>query len=609
MFWGFLREQSRPPQRKKTMPGIFGILAKRPDISSKELRDRGVRMASAMRTEPWLESELWAGEGFCGGKVHLGVVRRDTQPEAVPDGGIQAWLDGEVFADDTTTTSSLDPIEVLLCNAHGRLSRLDGAFTLAAFDSAKGELTLVNDRLGLRPLYFTETADWFAYAAEVKSLLAILPRQPDLDRTSLRQFLAADYLFGERTWWTGIELLPPASHWRISTRERETQRYWSFANIEPDPREEGSAIEEFGALWSRAVARRCKPGVSPFLLSGGLDSRLLLAEMSAQGAEVAAFTFGIPGCADLVIARRCSRRLGVPHQSLFLTTENWWHGRAEAIWRTDGLVNGMHLSVAITAPHMHTGNRYTLKNSTGDTLFAASKLGDLGMDWAREPRKLLAKHLNESPFYSREEVVEATLPDCRRYLEGPSSDCFVISQRQRRMILTGALALSAHCEVVNPGVDLSLLHLFLGGLSDAQRAGGRFYHRALLSRYPGLFRNMPRNSTGRGLAEGWHYRVARGARVLASRRLAELPVAWHAARWVDVRRGGYHDYPTFLRRSDVVRTVTCGELLVDEYLDGRALPYLERGWQSAQGSARAVLALLTVETYLRQVADLPWPER
>ena len=592
------------------MPGIFGVLAKRPDLPPRELGHLGRRMADAMHAVPWLSSELWAAPGFCGGRVHLGVLHPAPQPVASGDGQVRLWLDGEAFGPDSLDSARLTPGEILpLVESPECLRRVDGAFNLAAFRPDGAELTLVTDRLGLRPLYFTETSEWLAYAAELKCLLAILPRQPDLDRTSLRQFLSADHLFGERTWWSGIELLPPGSHWRIDPQGKERRRYWSFADIERHPVDEEDAVEEFGALWSRSVGRRLKPGCSPYLLSGGQDSRMLLAEMRAQGAEATAFTFGTPGCADIEIARRCAGVLGVRHQALPMTPESWWHGREQAIWQTDGLVNAMHLHVAVAAPYLHSGNRCMQKHSGGGNLFGGSQLRYAFPEWRSEPHKLVANHLKESPFFSREEAVEAAVPDSRAYLVGPSSDCFTLMQRQRRMIMTGPFALGAHCEVATPAADLDMLQLCLGGLSDEQRAGGRFYRKALMRHYPTLFRDIPRNATGRAVEERLPLRITRGLRAGLAKRLNKLPVAWRVSKHVDVPHGKFHDYPAFLRHSDVVAAVTRGGLLVDEYLDGRALPYLERGWQSAQGSARAVLALLTVETYLRQVADLPWPER
>jgi len=101
------------------------------------------------------------------------------------------------------------------------LSDVDGVFALACYDLNKRELFLGNDRLGFRPLYYTETKEWLAYASEVKALLAILDWIPDLDKISLRQFFGFGYMLGERTWWEGIKLFPPASVWRISKKQSD----------------------------------------------------------------------------------------------------------------------------------------------------------------------------------------------------------------------------------------------------------------------------------------------------------------------------------------------------------------------------------------------------
>ena len=75
---------------------------------------------------------------------------------------------------------------------------------------------LATDRLGFRPLYYVETADWFAYAAEVKALLALHDHLPAVDEIAVRQYFAFDHMLGDRTWWTGIALIPPANVWRVS---------------------------------------------------------------------------------------------------------------------------------------------------------------------------------------------------------------------------------------------------------------------------------------------------------------------------------------------------------------------------------------------------------
>ena len=268
------------------MPGLFGIISKTPSYSERSLRSMALRMADCLRSVPWLCTEVWGDSTFCGGRVHLGVLNSRPQPLTSEGSLIRMWFDGEVYPSpaERGTTPTVDQVTEWVDESGLGLSDVDGVFALACIDPKKRELTLGNDRLGFRPLYYTETKEWFAYAAEVKALLAILDRVPDLDEISLRQFFGFGYMLGERTWWKGIKLLPPASVWRISANSRTSHQYWTFDDIRRDPQPEADVQAEFGRLWSQAVRQRSKHGVMPLLLSGGLESRLLLAELSAHGA-------------------------------------------------------------------------------------------------------------------------------------------------------------------------------------------------------------------------------------------------------------------------------------------------------------------------------------
>lgn len=578
------------------MPGLFGVLRKTGDLPGERLRIMGLRMADSMRSVPWLQTETWTDGTFFGGRVHLGVLNPAPQPLSAKHLRAHGWFDGDVWSAHSGEAIPItaERLQDWLLDERYDFADVDGGFSAALYDERKGELILANDRLGFRPLYWAETKSWFAYAAEAKALLSILDFLPDLDRVGLRQFFGFGYMLGERTWWQGISLVPPATIWRISAGRRDRRRYWTFGTIRRDPRSEQEVQDELGRLWARTIQGRIRPGRMPLQLSGGLDSRLLLAEMRAHGAEIVAITYGDLGSADMRIARRCAERARVPHRAVSLDVDTWWHGREEAIWQTDGLVNGLHLHAAIAAREMHVGARYSLQHSTGDTLYGGSWLGrGNDGDWARSPRRLLERMYLRNPFFSLDDVVEASLPDCEPYLEGPSLDCFTISQRQRRMILTGPIALSSHCEVINPGVGMGMLRLLLGCLTDDQRRGSRFYARFLAQRHPEYFRTIPWQKTGRALGEPWPVRLALGLRERAARRLGR-----------PIRARYYADYGEFVEHSRVRDVLRQDHLLLDEVLDGAGRRALQRSTPS-ELHFEPLLAILTAEVYLRQVAGVP----
>jgi asparagine synthase (glutamine-hydrolysing) len=585
---------------EKYMPGLFGIISKTQGLTRGELVSLGRRMADAMRRVPWLRTEIWVAEGFCGGRVHLSLLNPQPQPLITEDAGIRVWCDGEIYTPSATSDGNPMAREVvpLLRNDGGKLSESDGVFNIACFEPDTRELVLANDRLGLRPLYYTETRDWFAYAGEIKALLAIHDKLPALDEISLRQFFGFDHMLGERTWWKGIESLPPASIWSISAERQRRRCYWTFDSIKRDRQDPADVQVALGHLWSRDVERHSKPGTMPLLLSGGQDSRLLLAELRAQGADLFALTFGSKESPEVEIARLCAATAGVRHRLCDINTGNWWHHREEAIWQTDGLINAFNFQVAIATQEMHAGNYYSPMNIVGDLLFGGSHLDkNVSADWNASIETLITRKYVENAFFTREEIVAVSMPDARRYVSGPSSDCFHLSQRLRRFTLHGPGCLAPYCEIVFPGVRYAFLKLMLGSLLDEQRINHRFYNRWLVGRHPKYYSDIPWQGTGRGLAESVPTKLLRGGRSRIRRVLGRRARAIPADQW-------FVNYPECLRTSKITDRLLREQLLADEFLDGS----VKRALGNSAGqllSPQGVIAIVTFETYLRQVAGIP----
>ncbi len=583
------------------MPGLFGVIAKNRGLAGHSRLEMGRRMADSMRHKPWLRAEIWGDEAFCGGRVHLGVQNPDPQPLVSKGGLTRAWFDGDYYPTSiatSSTTPSAEEIGELVANSGARLANIDGIFNLASYDLERRELILANDRLGFRPLYYTETEDWFAYAGEVKALLAICDKLPDLDEISLRQFFGFDHMLGDRTWWKGIELLPPASVWRVSPKGRTKHQYWSFNDIRRDPREPAEIHTELSRLWAQDVTRHSKPGTMPLLLSGGQDSRLLLAELHAQGADLIAITFGGEESADVKIARRVAAVSGVPHRLCHLNVENWWHHREEAIWQTDGLINGFNFQAAIAMDEMHTGNWYSPMNIAGDLIFGGSYLDrNLMSNWRLSPTNLLAARHVENLFFGLDEILSVSVADAQRYLHGPSSDCFHLRQRMRRFTLYGSVCLASQCEMVFPGVNHALVQLILGSLSDEDRIGHKFYNRWLVMRRAKYFGDIPWQATGRGLAESFPTRLSRGIGWRLNRLIGKRAKRTASDQW-------FVNYPACVRESRIRERLLREDLITDTFLGGAAKRALTND-KSRPLSAQGMIAILTLETYLRQVAGMP----
>ncbi|MFH0830944.1 MAG: asparagine synthase (glutamine-hydrolyzing), partial [Parcubacteria group bacterium] len=165
------------------------------------------------------------------------------------------------------------------------VQHLIGMFAFAIHDGRTGELFIVRDRLGIKPLYYV-TKPHFAFASELKVLLQnqAVPRRPDLD--VLRQFLLYRvHDSAEATFFDGIKRLLPGHYLVANAQGVQTiKRYWQpeinceFASRKSDQ----EYAEEFRALFKRVIKRHLLADVPVGItLSGGLDSSGV-AGMTAQ---------------------------------------------------------------------------------------------------------------------------------------------------------------------------------------------------------------------------------------------------------------------------------------------------------------------------------------
>jgi len=583
------------------MPGIFGLFSKRDSAAGPLLRLRAGLLAAPMQHESWLQTELWSDDHFCGGRVHLGVLNPAAQPIQTPGSAAISFFDGEVYRDGAPQPTP-DAAEIASwLESPRRLAPVDAQFACFSYDPAARKLTLLSDRLGTRPVYTLDTPDFFAFASEAKCLLPLCPAAPELDEVGLMQYISFGWILSDRTWWSSIKVLPSATALEITPEGMTRSTYWSFAEIPAVPGASDEELEEeFGRLWAKSVAQRSRPCRSPFLLSGGLDSRVLLAEMAAQGQSMTAITFGAPESSDLAIAKTVAEAAGVEHRIFPLTTENWWDGRERAVWQTDAGVAATHLHVAAVCEALHGGNRYSPMNFMGDVIFGGSFLrSQSSQTWPHSLPDLLRPFFVENPFYSFEQVVEASRPDLLADCVGPSSDCFWLRRRAARFTLNGPLASASYCETVFPSLSLPLLHLAYGALTDEKRKGNQFYGRVLLKRYPRFFRDIPwqrsRPKNSEASASSTVLRKVRGL----GRRIRQL------VRGADQLKPGIANYDPLVREHLREMLGQPAPWLLDQRLAGRVSPWL-RSFVEGEGTASTAANLLTAELYFRRCQQSLW---
>jgi asparagine synthase (glutamine-hydrolysing) len=243
----------------------------------------------------------------------VGVDARGHQPMWTADGAVCVSVNGEIYnyrelreelAELGHRFHSASDSEVLAVayREWGTecFARLNGFFAASVYDAERRRVLLARDRLGVAPLYVTETFEGVLWASEVRALRVLA----DEARFTVRDQSVVDFVAWQRrdyhdsTFWNEITTLPSASFaWVDGERGLETTRYWSLpreraraADVDP-----ADAARKLRALLDDATRLRLRADVPAAVqISGGMDSSAVLALVANHAKRVSAFTVKFP---------------------------------------------------------------------------------------------------------------------------------------------------------------------------------------------------------------------------------------------------------------------------------------------------------------------------
>jgi asparagine synthase (glutamine-hydrolysing) len=181
------------------------------------------------------------------------------------------------------------------------LRRLRGQFAAVIVDPEAGELVLARDLTGICPLYFAERPEGLVFGSQAAWIAAAL-RDSRLDPESVDEFLSVGYALAPGTLRAGIRQVEPGTYIAvdlITGKLRRIVRWGEGLLATGSAGSPGSAGERLADLVEQAVARNIGGDYEPWiLLSGGLDSLLVLHGAVAAGARPSAVTLAYPGNAN-----------------------------------------------------------------------------------------------------------------------------------------------------------------------------------------------------------------------------------------------------------------------------------------------------------------------
>jgi asparagine synthase (glutamine-hydrolysing) len=385
------------------MPGLVGFAGKSEIVNSRQFV---TKMAHALDRGDFYHIDTYWEPSYGFGRVSLGFVNPEPQPIWNEDKSLCIFMEGELFDYQEIKQNLIDlghqfchendaEFIIHLYEEYGEdfAIKLNGAFVAAIWDKTNRKVTIFNDRLGLLPLYYSFQNGTLIFASGVRSLLVdpSLPR--DVDHIAIAQFLTFDHLLDDRTLLEKVRLLPQGSLMVYQDERLSIKRYWDICYpIDYSLRSESNYMDEFLALMSQAVARQAPKGIpAGILLSGGLDSRIILPYLVGESQALHSFTWGIPNCDDARFAKELAHRVKSQHHFYELKPD-WLIGKAdEAVRLTDGMGNIVNMHALATLDEEAAYAQIIYKGFLGDAMFG---YGLRHQFWAHynEPTRLRAHY-------------------------------------------------------------------------------------------------------------------------------------------------------------------------------------------------------------------------
>jgi len=333
------------------MCGIAGFIAGRTRGTSQQLGEIAGSMNGSLHYRGPDDAGVWidAEAGIALAHRRLSIIDLSPagfQPMHSADGRFVLIYNGEVYSHEDMRPALAargvnfrghSDTEVILESiaAFGlekTLAQLIGMFAMALWDRRERTLTLVRDRLGIKPLYWAKFGDLFLFGSELKALRAHPGWTPRINRGAVASYLRLDYVPAPHTIYEGVHKLEPGTFLTLAVDgEPRVTRYWDARAVARaglrDPLE-GSDRELTDALAAQlkdAVKRRMIADVPlGAFLSGGVDSSTVVALMQdANPDRVKTYTIGfdIAGFDEAPHAAAVARHLGTAHTELTVTAQ------------------------------------------------------------------------------------------------------------------------------------------------------------------------------------------------------------------------------------------------------------------------------------------------
>jgi asparagine synthase (glutamine-hydrolysing) len=293
------------------MCGIYGYLSRRESVDIGVLRRMGETLVHRGPDDEGEHVESRLGISIGLGHKRLSIVDLSSaarQPMANEDGTVWLVCNGEIYNFRELRDELLSKGHVFRSGSDNEaivhlyedmgidcLERLKGMFAFALWDRSKNALFLARDRMGKKPLHYSDYNGGIVFASEIKALLRHPAVGRTIDLSSLNKYLALEYIPAPHSIYTSIRKLEPGHYLSYQNGKCTTHKYWDLplSDYPIGYKTEAAYAEELRAIINRAVRTRLAADVPVgVFLSGGIDSSLVAAFAAAAQQRIECFSIG-----------------------------------------------------------------------------------------------------------------------------------------------------------------------------------------------------------------------------------------------------------------------------------------------------------------------------
>jgi asparagine synthase (glutamine-hydrolysing) len=296
--------------------------------------------------------------GFAHARLSIIDLKSGGQPMSSVDGRFWITFNGEIF-------NYVELREELIGKGHPFATRSDtevileayreygeecvhhfnGQWSFGIWDTEERKLFLSRDRLGVRPLFYTQTASSFLFASEMKAILACPEVSAEMDLRALDQIFTFWGTLAPRTPFKNVFQLPPGHSLTIENNEVRVKPYWSLSYAPDDSltdQDEGRLADELLDLLQDATRIRLRSDVPVgAYLSGGIDSTVTTAlAKNLVGDRLRSFSISFEDAEfdESSFQQEASKFLATQHTNVCCSGRDIAEAFPRMIWHTESPV-------------------------------------------------------------------------------------------------------------------------------------------------------------------------------------------------------------------------------------------------------------------------------